>query len=63
MLAYSLIINEKGFIIVPKSSIGAKIIFIGADLFIYPKYNIETRGGIFGNRSKATINAKGAILK
>ena len=33
------------------------------DLFIYPKYNIETRGGIFGNRSKATINAKGAILK
>ena len=30
MFAYSLIINEKGFMMVPKSSIGAKIIFIGA---------------------------------
>ena len=29
MLAYSLIINENGLIMVPKSSIGASIIFIG----------------------------------
>ena len=33
------------------------------DLFVYPKYNIQTKNGLFTNKSNITIKSKGAKLK
>jgi hypothetical protein len=33
------------------------------DLFVYPKYNINTRSGLFTNKANVTIISKGAKLK
>ena len=33
------------------------------DLFVYPKYNITTRSGLFTNKANITIISKGAKLK
>ena len=33
------------------------------DLFVYPKYNINTSSGLFTNKANVTIISKGAKLK
>ena len=33
------------------------------DLFVYPKYNIQTRTGLFTNKTNISMSSKGAKLK